>query len=367
MQASNSIKAASQQSEDDGCPRVFAAPAQKPRCVLRLVKDQSYARESGLHARRDRGPEMGADSLIDVEFPFLKSTATKPFSERLAGELADAVRAIRQDPAAFIRGIRGGRPLSQEKNARTRAGIMVAIVLYAVVLSLTYVSYRVFHRQRPNHVTPETETTYLASVPMAVRRTAAPFKEPGGRTSNDPLKVPTVPTKQPKAGVAEIKPTPRPPDQTTTGPPATVSSTPYSPASETASRDSASDGVARGRTGNGVGTASQGGRGGVSNAEVNYNEVFSISKVTTRPQILARPVPGYAEEARRAHVEGAVKLSVVLNANGMVSDIRVAQTLGYGLDEKAMEAARELRFVPAQKDGHAVSVRVLLEFKFTLL
>jgi TonB family protein len=332
------------------------------------VKDQSYARESGLRARRDRGPEMGADSLIDVEFPFLKSTATKPFSERLAGELADAVRAIRQDPAAFIRGIRESGPLSQEKKARTRAGILVAIVLYAVALSLTYVSYRVFHRQRPNHVTAETETTYLASVPMPVRRTASPFKEPGGRTSNDQLKVPAVPTKQPKAGVAEVKPTPRPPDQTTTtGPPATVSSTPYSPASETASRDSASDGAARGRTGNGVGTALQGGRGGVSNAEVNYNEVFSISKVTTRPQILARPVPGYTEEARRAHVEGAVKLSVVLNANGMVSDIRVAQSLGYGLDEKAMEAARELRFVPAQKDGHAVSVRVFLEFKFTLL
>jgi TonB family protein len=100
---------------------------------------------------------------------------------------------------------------------------------------------------------------------------------------------------------------------------------------------------------------------------VNYNDVFSISNVTTRPQILARPVPGYTEEARRAQAEGAVKLSVVLNANGTVSDITVARSLGYGLDQKAIEAARELRFVPAQKDGHAVSVRIFLEFKFTLL
>jgi len=82
---------------------------------------------------------------------------------------------------------------------------------------------------------------------------------------------------------------------------------------------------------------------------------------------LGRPVPGYTEEARRAQIEGAVRLSVVLNANGTVSDIRVARGLGYGLDEKAIEAARQLRFVPAQKDGHAVSVRVFIEFKFSLL
>jgi len=62
-----------------------------------------------------------------------------------------------------------------------------------------------------------------------------------------------------------------------------------------------------------------------------------------------------------------VRLSVVLNANGTVSEITVARGLGYGLDRKAIEAARELRFVPAQKDGRAVSVRIFLEFKFTLL
>src|SRR5262249_26705657 len=162
------------------------------------------------------------------------------------------------------------------------------------------------------------------------------------RTSRDSLKVPTRPAEQPKAGFTEARPTPRPPEQTIASvePPTTAPATPYSPASETASRDSASDAAARGQTGNGVGTAPQGGGAGASSAAVNYNEVFTVSKVTTRPRILARPVPGYTDEARRAHVEGAVKLSVVLNANGTVSDIRVTQPLGYGLDEKAMEAAR---------------------------
>ena len=109
------------------------------------------------------------------------------------------------------------------------------------------------------------------------------------------------------------------------------------------------------------------GEEGVASAKVNYNDVFSVSNVTTRPQILGRPTPGYTEEARRAQVEGAVKLSVVLDADGTVSTISVVRGLGYGLDERAIEAARQLRFVPAQKDGHRVSVRVFLEFKFTLL
>ncbi|HEX3230012.1 MAG TPA: energy transducer TonB, partial [Pyrinomonadaceae bacterium] len=100
---------------------------------------------------------------------------------------------------------------------------------------------------------------------------------------------------------------------------------------------------------------------------VDYNGVFSVGSVTVRPQILGRPTPGYTDEARRNQIEGSVKVSVLLKADGAVSDIQVARGLGYGLDEKAIEAARQLRFVPAQKDGHAVSVRLSLEFKFSLL
>jgi TonB family protein len=207
---------------------------------------------------------------------------------------------------------------------------------------------------------------------MPVTKATPQLREASGRISKGQLMTPIKPEAQPKAELVETKPTPRPPDQTlsrtdpTTQNPTALSG-PDSSTSETASRASASDGAARGLTGNGVGTVSDDGRGGASGVEVNYNDIFTVSKVTIRPQILARPVPGYTEEARHAQVDGVVKLSVVLNANGTVSDIRVTRGLGYGLDEKAIEAARELRFTPAQKDGHLVSVRVFLEFKFTLL
>ena len=302
-----------------------------------------------------------------IDFGFLRSNSARPFAVRLAFELAEAVRAIRQDPVAFIGAISESGTITPENRSRIRAGIIVAVAFYALLLSGIYASYAMFHLVQP---TPgpvkHLEITYLAPPPMPVKKAGQLIKNTASGASKDQLTVPTRPAEQPKTNPIEANPTPRPPDQTLTRTePATQPSN--SPTSESASRDSASDGAARGQQGNGVGTASGGGRGGIPNEGVNYNDVFSVSNVSTRPQILARPVPGYTEEARRAQVEGAVKLSVVLNANGTVSEITVARALGYGLDQKAVEAARELRFIPAQKDGHTVSVRVFLEFKFSLL
>ena len=319
--------------------------------------------------KNELGPSMRATNIgTDVGFRFLQSSTAVPFPIRLARELAEASRAIRRDPVGFITSITATGAISHEKRNRIRAGIAVAVAFYALVLSGIYASYVIFH----HHVEQSVATarhlniTYVASPPTPIKKTVPLLNEASGPSRKDLLTVPAHSAGQPKVELPEARPTPRPPELTRTESASTAPSAPY-PATATASRDSASDGAARGQQGNGVGTASGGGRGGTPNEGVNYNDVFSVSNVSTRPQILARPVPGYTEEARRAQVVGAVKLSVVLNANGTVSDITVARALGYGLDQKAIEAARELRFIPAQKDGHTVSVRIFLEFKFTLL
>jgi len=317
----------------------------------------------------DSGPKSRARRIrIDAELRFLEPNTPAPFLLRLARELTEAARAIMRDPAAFIAAINATGSMSHENRKRIRLGIIVAISFYAIALSGIYVSYLIVHHQAQPNVAPARHLnfTYVAPPPMRVITTVPLLEEASGPSRKDLLTVPTQPSEQPKVELPEARPTPRPPELTKTESTSTAPSAPY-PATATASRDSASDGAARGQQGNGVGTASGGGRGGIPNEGVNYNDVFSVSNVSTRPQILARPVPGYTEEARRAQVEGAVKLSVVLNANGTVSEITVARALGYGLDQKAIEAARELRFIPAQKDGHTVSVRVFLEFKFSLL
>jgi protein TonB len=60
-------------------------------------------------------------------------------------------------------------------------------------------------------------------------------------------------------------------------------------------------------------------------------------------------------------------VSVVLRSDGTVGDVTIVGGLGHGLDEKTVEAVRQLRFIPGEKDGHKVSVRVFLEFRFSLL
>lgn len=46
--------------------------------------------------------------------------------------------------------------------------------------------------------------------------------------------------------------------------------------------------------------------------------------------------------------------------------IRVAQSLGVGLDEKAIEAIRPWKFEPSRKDGVPVAVLVDIEVNFHL-
>jgi TonB family protein len=85
-----------------------------------------------------------------------------------------------------------------------------------------------------------------------------------------------------------------------------------------------------------------------------------------RPTILYREKARYTEDARRNRVEGTVILSVVFNVNGAITHIMVVRGLPDGLSEKAIEAARKIRFQPAVKDGMPVSVRGNLEFTFNL-
>jgi TonB family protein len=86
--------------------------------------------------------------------------------------------------------------------------------------------------------------------------------------------------------------------------------------------------------------------------------VFQTSKETRmRPQ---------KDRQRREQITGTIVLKCVFAANGTITNIRVVQGLPYGLTEKAVEAARKIKFVPATKDGKNVSMWMQLEYNFNL-
>jgi TonB family protein len=95
-------------------------------------------------------------------------------------------------------------------------------------------------------------------------------------------------------------------------------------------------------------------------------KIYSTRDGIRRAEILAKPTPGYTEEARRAGVSGVVRLRVVLGADGKVRHVLVLRRLTHGLTEKAVEAARQVRFNPATLGGQPVSQYVVLEYGFNL-
>ena len=86
----------------------------------------------------------------------------------------------------------------------------------------------------------------------------------------------------------------------------------------------------------------------------------------TAPRAIYKPDPEYSTEARQAKYQGTVILSLIVGADGRPRGIKVARSLGMGLDENAVEAVRQWRFEPATKDGKPVAVSVEVEVAFRL-
>jgi TonB family protein len=96
------------------------------------------------------------------------------------------------------------------------------------------------------------------------------------------------------------------------------------------------------------------------------SEVFTGKEVTTKVRVLIKPEPMYTEAARQSQTTGTVVLRGVLTSTGHVTKLRAVSVLPYGLTEQAIEAARNIKFIPATKDGRNVSMHIQLEYNFNL-
>ena len=105
---------------------------------------------------------------------------------------------------------------------------------------------------------------------------------------------------------------------------------------------------------------------GEDKSPIDYTRVFSPKEVTVKARILSRPEPYYPQEAKDNQVSGTVVLRAVLRADGQVTDIRAVSGLPYGITERAINAAKQIRFTPAMKNGRAVSQYIQIEYNFNL-
>jgi protein TonB len=91
------------------------------------------------------------------------------------------------------------------------------------------------------------------------------------------------------------------------------------------------------------------------------------ANVVSLPRCAHCPDPQYTDEAREAKLQGKVTLQVLVGADGRASQIRILQGIGLGLDERAEQAIRGWKFVPAHDAAHrTVPAWVTVEAVFRL-
>jgi len=126
------------------------------------------------------------------------------------------------------------------------------------------------------------------------------------------------------------------------------------------------NGVAVGGSGGGNHGTVQQGMFDVKAADTPKMKQTAAVSNTKPVELLSKPKPVYTDQGRAMKIEGDVLVQVVFTASGEVKVERVVRGLGYGLDEAAEAAARQIKFRPATQDGQPVDFPAIAHITFAL-
>jgi TonB family protein len=126
------------------------------------------------------------------------------------------------------------------------------------------------------------------------------------------------------------------------------------------------DGSGRANTSRGRGAVREGGFGDSEPAAAQVRKPATAAPRMTPAEIISKPNPLYTQEARKLRVEGEVLLEVVFESTGKLRVVRVVRGLGHGLDEAAVQAAQQIQFKPALRDGQPADSTAVLHIVFQL-
>ena len=202
----------------------------------------------------------------------------------------------------------------------------------------------------------------------------------GGDNTPEPAKKVELPGKEKVSVPVEVEPEPvqtppkeEPPQETLLPAVQTAAAPTEAPGAITAeapATTSAGSGTGGGGgTGTGGGSGAGDGRGlGAGNTAGVGGGEYDIGNGVTAPRVVKEVKPAYTAEAMRAKVQGVVWLRCIVLPDGSVGRVEVVRSLDstFGLDQEAVKAARQWRFMPGTRLGEPVSVRVTIELTFTL-
>jgi TonB family protein len=93
---------------------------------------------------------------------------------------------------------------------------------------------------------------------------------------------------------------------------------------------------------------------------------YTYRQVDTHPMALVAIRPKFPKKANKHKISGEVNLRLLIDETGNVNDLAIANANPEGyFEQAALDAFRNSRWAPAQKDGHAVKSTVVIRVKFS--
>lgn len=84
-----------------------------------------------------------------------------------------------------------------------------------------------------------------------------------------------------------------------------------------------------------------------------------------KPKLKNLPQPAYTDQARAAGIEGKVRVQITVDEAGRVVETKVLSSLGHGLDESALTAAKAASFDAAVRCGKKARSTFTIAMRFT--
>lgn len=94
--------------------------------------------------------------------------------------------------------------------------------------------------------------------------------------------------------------------------------------------------------------------------------VFSIEQLDCVPQLRKGARPSYPRQMLAAHIEGIVRMLVLLDITGRVTVRKVLEANRIEFEQSAIEAAERFVYDPPTKNGRPVNTEFVLPIKFEI-
>jgi TonB family protein len=94
--------------------------------------------------------------------------------------------------------------------------------------------------------------------------------------------------------------------------------------------------------------------------------VLKPGGAVTPPRMAYAVEPQFTEDAKQKKIQGICVLSLIVDANGRPTHIRIRRSLEPGLDVNAIFAVSQYRFTPATFQGKPVPVLIDIEVNFRI-